>query len=956
MRNRPAADLDPAELDPAEWDSGEFDEPLRMPAAPAATPRPPVPMLAAIVPVAGAVVLWQLTGSVYALWFAALGPLLAAAGFIDGLRGVRRAARRARREAATQLEGVAAGVERHHAAQRRRAWATTPDVAGYDADPAEIWRRVPGREEVVVVGRGVGTSTVRLEGEPHDEPSRDLRRRARRLDDVPVTVPLHAGIAVCGPPALTAPVVRALALQVCLAHPPGEVRVTLGAGGPGVPALPPLPHQDSTQGDVLFVGSATHPLPAEADIPIVQVTGTAPPPRCAAVLTVTAAGTARLDHAGTSREVRTEAVSTQQAHAAAAVLSARAAALGQRPDDTVAADDLALPGAGVLAASVGVSGGETVVLDLVADGPHAVVIGVTGSGKSELLTTWAVGMCRGRSVDEVSLLLVDFKGGRTFDPLLVLPHVVGVLTDLDDAQALRAVESLRAEVRHRERVLAAHGARELAEAPGVLPRLVVVVDEYAALVTAHPGLHELFADIAARGRALGMHLILASQRAAGSFRDAVLANAPLRIAFRVTDAADSRAVLGSDDAAQLPGHAAARGTALVRRAADGGARRMRVALCAPTAIAAVARAAEACAADTRAAETGAVETDGAGPRRARAPWLPPLPPVVPLSALGALGAPAAGGVLLGLVDEPEQQRQVALELPAGAAGFAVIGGAGSGRTTLLRAVAAQRPHVWVPGDAEGAWDAVAALEDAPAGTAVLVDDADAIAARLPGDYAAEWLARLERAAREARGRGTLVVVSAARAAGPLARTLDLLGHRAILAVASRADHVAAGGEAADHVADTPPGRGRWGRRPVQFAHVPAVAAPAPAAPRPWLPGRTTVALVLPPGPAAGRVPAACRAAGAHVIGVEEATASLAPSAALPPATVVHGTPEAWLAAWRLLAAARGAAEFVVAAECAPEYRQVTGRRDLPPYARPGAGRGWRITAAGEVERALLPAA
>ena len=96
-----------------------------------------------------------------------------------------------------------------------------------------------------------------------------------------------------------------------------------------------------------------------------------------------------------------------------------------------------------MATSIGSSGGEAVVVDLVADGPHALVIGVTGAGKSELLTTWVAGMCRGRTAREVSFLLVDFKGGRTFDALAGLPHVAGVLTDLDDAEATFASEVKR---------------------------------------------------------------------------------------------------------------------------------------------------------------------------------------------------------------------------------------------------------------------------------------------------------------------------------------------------------------------------------------------------------------------------------------------------------------------------------------------------------------------------------
>lgn len=951
-----------------------------------------------MVPVIGAVVLWRLTGSVYSLWFAALGPVLAIAGFADGLRGSRRVARRARRHAATDLAAIDAALAERHADERRRAWARTPDVAGYCAVPDEIWRQVPGREEVIVVGRGSARSAVRLEGEPHDDAARAVRRRARLLEDAPVAVPLRAGIAVCGPAPAAAAVARALALQVCLAHPPGRVRV-VGAGERGSDELPArLPQREAAGGATLLVVPPGRSVPDDVDIPIVRVAdGAPPPPRCAAVVTLTGPGRARLEHGGAAREIRVEALSDGQALTVADELAARAAQLGQRIDGVVAFADLPAPAAspGSLATSIGSAGGEAVVVDLVADGPHAVVIGVTGSGKSELLTTWVAGMCRGRSAREVSFLLVDFKGGRTFDALAVLPHVAGVLTDLDDAEALRAVESLRAEIRHRERALAEAGAREIGDDPGILPRLVIVVDEYAALVAAHPGLHELFGDIAARGRALGMHLVLASQRAAGSFRDAVLANAPLRIALRVTDAADSRAVLGTDEAAHLPGAPTARGVAFVRRAADSAARRVRVARCAPGDLAAIA--------------------DAAPAERARAPWLPALPAHVPLSRVAQ-----PGRIALGLVDEPEQQRQPVLLLagvrgPFGAdpgpdvaagvsagdaagplAGFAVVGASGSGRTTLLRAVAAQHPRVsWVPADPEGAWDALAAVDAAPRGTALLVDDADVIAGRLPAEYAAEWVARLERTAREARGRGMLVVVAAARASGALSRTIELLPGRALLPMASRADYVAAGGESADYVSDQPPGRGRWGRRLVQFAMpdavmagaaavpglgadrvaaaVPGLAAaavPGPAAvpgavagqaapgqPRLWQPGRAPTALVLPPGQSAERFVAAGH--GVRLCTVDEAAASAGPSgsgagSAPAPGSVVWGTPEAWLGQWRLLAAMRAAGALVIAAECATEYRSLIGRRELPPYALPGADRAWLLAPGGGVERVVLP--
>ena len=119
--------------------------------------------------------------------------------------------------------------------------------------------------------------------------------------------------------------------------------------------------------------------------------------------------------------------------------------------------------------------------------------------------------------DRVGFLLVDFKGASAFSPLRELPHVVGIVSDLDTAVSRRATQSLRSELLRRERLLADAGAKDVDKLPGVA-RLVVVVDEYAALVAEHPELHELVGDLASRGRSLGIHLILCSQRPGGVMR------------------------------------------------------------------------------------------------------------------------------------------------------------------------------------------------------------------------------------------------------------------------------------------------------------------------------------------------------------------------------------------------------------------------------------------------------
>ena len=213
-------------------------------------------------------------------------------------------------------------------------------------------------------------------------------------------------------------------------------------------------------------------------------------------------------------------------------------------------------GAQALSAVLGVGVRGPVRADLVADGPHALLAGTTGSGKSELLISWLVQLALSRAPDRLTLVLVDYKGGAAFGPLAGLPHTAGVLTDLDPAGTQRALSSLEAEVRRRERILAAHGAKDLSCLPPqvVVPDLVVAVDEFATLAGEHAEVLESLVRIAAQGRSLGIHLILATQRPQGAVSPAIRANTSLRVCLRVLDAADSRDVLGHDGAARLGHH------------------------------------------------------------------------------------------------------------------------------------------------------------------------------------------------------------------------------------------------------------------------------------------------------------------------------------------------------------------------------------------------------------------
>lgn len=223
--------------------------------------------------------------------------------------------------------------------------------------------------------------------------------------------------------------------------------------------------------------------------------------------------------------------------------------------------------AGTLRALVGSAGTEPFYLDLRSDGPHALVGGTTGAGKSEFLQSWVLGMAAAHSPDRVTFLFVDYKGGAAFADCVALPHTVGLVTDLSPHLVRRALTSLRAELRYREHLLNRKKAKDLVSLektgdPETPPSLLIVVDEFAALVNEVPEFVDGVVDVAQRGRSLGLHLILATQRPAGVIKDNLRANTNLRIALRMADGDDSSDILGTPMAAHfdpsIPGRGAAK--------------------------------------------------------------------------------------------------------------------------------------------------------------------------------------------------------------------------------------------------------------------------------------------------------------------------------------------------------------------------------------------------------------
>ncbi|WP_043599021.1 FtsK/SpoIIIE domain-containing protein [Cellulomonas flavigena] len=454
------------------------------------------------------------------------------------------------------------------------------------------------------------------------------------------------------------------------------------------------------------------------------------------------------------------------------------------PAAPAVADAWAAPGRRGLATPVGSGrGGHPVVLDLVRDGPHVLVAGTTGAGKSELLTTAVLGLALTHPPRRLALLLVDFKGGTGLGPLAGLPHVVDHVHDLDVAAARRTLAGLRAELRRRERLLAAAGCTDVADldpaSPTTPARLLVVVDELRALVDDLPDAAATLARLAAQGRALGVHLVLATQRPAGAVPADLRANVTLRLAMRVADEEDSRDVLGCPDAAHLD--PAAPGGALLRSGSGpvvsvqvARARYRRnappVRLLASVPVpGAVAWRAPAVADDDVAAWVAACRDaarDLAGPG---VPWQPALPDRVAADDV----APAADGtaLLVAVADLPDEQRRAPLRWGDAHGHLLVLGGPRSGRTTTLCTVGLHAllggAHVHAVGLPDAAVAALRARADHLVGTTAALDDVHrtlllierlSTTARPAGAPAVVLLVDglddlLERLAEHARGRG-----------------------------------------------------------------------------------------------------------------------------------------------------------------------------------------------------------
>jgi S-DNA-T family DNA segregation ATPase FtsK/SpoIIIE len=197
-------------------------------------------------------------------------------------------------------------------------------------------------------------------------------------------------------------------------------------------------------------------------------------------------------------------------------------------------------------------------------GPHGLIIGATGSGKSELLRTVVASLAINHSSEELNFVLVDFKGGATFASLDVLPHTSAVITNLAEELSMvdRMHDALAGEMVRRQELLRSAGnyvsrydyeqARVAGEPLTPLPSLLIICDEFSELLAVKPDFIDLFVMIGRLGRSLGVHLLLASQRLEEGRLRGLDTHLSYRIGLRTFSAMESRIVLGVPDAYELP--------------------------------------------------------------------------------------------------------------------------------------------------------------------------------------------------------------------------------------------------------------------------------------------------------------------------------------------------------------------------------------------------------------------
>ena len=600
-----------------------------------------------------------------------------------------------RRRYLRYLDSVSERLADEAAAQHDRLWSRHPAPEDLWALPAErLWDRTRtaadfgsarvGLGSVVPEARALGPDAAGA-AEPDPVTAAALDRLLRAHESVPgtpVTVDLAAAseIAVRGPAEGARALARALICQLAVAHDPADLAISVvDPCGADWGWLKWLPHQRIRDGSAHHVNVRIVPLDGERGELGVEIDGTTMPTG------------------------RPDGLSAIGATALARRLAGHRSpepGIGSGPE--VRWDNES----GLQGIPIGTTvGGEPLELDireaaLGGIGPHGLCVGATGSGKSELLRTIALGMIARHSPATVNLILIDFKGGATFLDLARAPHTTAVVTNLDEEAHLvdRMREALTGEIDRRQRLLRAAGNLASANALPELPTLFLIVDEFSELLSRHPEFADVFVAVGRLGRSLGIHLLLASQRLEEGRLRGLESHLSYRICLKTLSETESRMVIGVPDAHHLP---AQPGAAYLKAAAAepvpfqagyvSGRRPVRPRTSpAPRLFTGSEAPDPACGPTLLDTVLDAVAGRGPAPHPV---WLAPL---TGTPDLAVLLSEHPDGMPIGVVDRVYEHRRDPLfaDLAGAAGNVAVVGGPRSGKTTtvqtLVTALAATR--------------------------------------------------------------------------------------------------------------------------------------------------------------------------------------------------------------------------------------------------------------------------
>jgi S-DNA-T family DNA segregation ATPase FtsK/SpoIIIE len=705
-----------------------------------------LPVVGLVIPLVLSLVMAVVLQSSLALMMGVLGPVMVFASWVQQKKTHQRSAHRLTQEFIAAQQDFQRELETARDTERALARTALPNVLGWMTDP--LWRRESSPSMLVRVGEGLWSP-----------PAQHPLQGTGVIHAMPAGVDATKGLALIATSEAIG-VWRNLVVQ------------WLVASGPG--GLDPMPELSGDPIGTEFRGVSR----------LVWVSGIAEVPRdCQIVVVHQGDSLISITEKGQPpRQVRPDSLSFAEFLWAVEKLGA-----GETP---VPMPDTAEDSAGSRGHLFAQLSLESPIVDVVAEGPHTVVWGATGSGKSVTVCALVQSLAARYTPRQLVCVLVDFKGGAGLRPLADLPHTIGMVNDLDPVRSDRALSGLVAEMEKRERIMAQHQVSDVAQLDHSIecPRLLVVVDEVAWLCQTSPLWADTLSDVAQRGRSLGVHLILSTQRITGVLPRALMANVSLRVCGRISE--ESEVLEWMPDATSTL-------TAALRHTAPGRA------LVAGALSTPAWHGVSAYAPDPLAASAGGPVLDSQW-----RVWSEELP---------QLSAPQVGA--WALWDVPESQTHELLqENPVDQGSVVIVGDSGSGKTSTGFALAALAARSFVaPAHPAELWQCLRDLNASAA--VVLVDDADALLHRAGAEAEAFMMDALEGFD------GALLITVGPR--HRLARGLARLAPgRVVLSLAHAEDRSVWGG-----CAGNTPGRGSFSGKDIQvlFPH-PAPTLWSPAQP------------------------------------------------------------------------------------------------------------------------------